>query len=103
MITTRRTDDTGDDDPSKEALSELYDELETSDQEHGDASVTDEDSGWCISAHRDGRVVLVNLLEDGGGRFMHPVEKNEVLELWRMLADGEIEKLLSQEWRDGYT
>lgn len=34
---------------------------------------------------------------------MHPVKKNEVLELWSMLADGEIEKLLSQEWRDGYT
>lgn len=102
MITTRRIDDSGEDNPSKESFSDLYDELESSDQEHGDVSLTDEDSGWCVSAHRDDRVVLVNLLEDDGGRFMHPVTKNKVLELWGMLADGEIEELLSQDWHDGY-
>lgn len=102
MISTRRIDDTGEIDPPLESLSTLYDELKTSDQEHGDVSVTDEDSGWCISAHRDGRVVFGNLLE-GGDKHMHPVTKEKVLELWHMLANGEIERIQAEPWRDGYT
>jgi hypothetical protein len=101
MISTRRIDDSGAIDPPIESLSELYDELKSSDQEHGDVSVTDENTGWSISAHRDGRVVLVNLIE-GGGRHMHPVSKEKVLELWGVLASGGIERILSEPWRDGY-
>ena len=102
MISTRRIDDTGEIDPPLESFSTLYDELKNSDQEHGDVSVTDEDSGWCISAHRDGRVVFGNLLAEGD-KHMHPVTKEKVLELWCMLANGEIERIQAEPWRDGYT
>ena len=73
MISTRRIDDSGDIDPPIESFSEIYDELKYSNQEHGDVSVTDEDTGWCISAHRDGRVVLANLL-DGGQAYASGVQ-----------------------------
>ena len=80
MISTRHIDDSGEIDPSMEALEALYDELEQSDQEHGDVSVTDEDTAWCLSAHRDGRVILGNLIE-GGDMYMHPVTRAKVLVL----------------------
>lgn len=101
MISTRGIDDSGEIDPPVESFSDLYEALEKSDQEHGDVSVTDQDSGWSISAHRDGRVVLVNLFEPGG-RHMHPVAKAKVLELWGMLASGDMEGIRAEPWRDGY-
>lgn len=103
MITTRNIDDTGDSDPSDHQLSELYDQLLHSDQEHGDVSVTDEDSGWCLSAHRDGRVVLANLIDlDCAARYMHPVSKDKVLELWISLRDRALDRIESQLWKKGY-
>jgi hypothetical protein len=60
-----------------------------------------EDSGWCMSAHRDGRLVLGHLGK-GGERHMMPVTKQHVLELWIRLIDGDIDGLLSEPWKQGY-
>lgn len=102
MHTIRHTDDSFDEDPSPQVFSALYDELETASVEHGDVSVVHEDSGWCISAHRDHRVVFAHL-GDGGARHMIPVSKEKVLELWRKLIEGDIESIQSEPWRPGYT
>ncbi len=87
--------------PGLDSLSALYDELLTADREHGDVSVTHDDSGWCMSAHRDGRVVFEHL-DEGGERHMIPVQKELVLELWNRLIHGEIEGLLAEPWTPGY-
>ena len=61
-------------------------------------------TGWCISAHRDGGLVLEQLGKRGAtARHMEPVPKQRVLELWGRLIEGDIEGLLSEPWKLGYT
>jgi hypothetical protein len=79
----------------------LYDELLVADREHGDVAVVHEDTGWGMSAHRDGRLVFEHLGE-GGERHMVPVTKERVLQLWRRLIDGDIEGLKKEQWKPGY-
>jgi hypothetical protein len=96
------TDGSGDEEIPVEGLSDLYDELSSADQEHGDVSVTNDDNHWTISAHRDGRVVLMNL-----DTFVHchmiPVPKEEVLRLWHHLIAGNLEELHREPWKPGCT
>jgi hypothetical protein len=95
-------DGSWDENPPLDALPDLYDELKTTDPEHGEVSVTHDDTGWNLSAHRDGRLVFEHL-KQGGQRHMIPVSKERVLELWRLLAAGDIEAILKEPWRPGYT
>jgi hypothetical protein len=98
------TDGSGEDNPPLESLSDLYDELLIADREHGDVAVAHDDSGWCMSAHRDGRIVSERLGTRGTtARHMIPVPKERVLELWKRLIDGDIEGLLKEPWKAGYT
>jgi hypothetical protein len=94
-------DASGEDNPPVESLSDLYDELASSGIIDGNVAVIHDDSGWCISAHRDGRVVFGHL-GTGGDRHMIPVSKERVLELWRRLIDGDIDSLLAEPWKPGY-
>ena len=104
MFSVMHTDGSGEVNPPIESLSNLYDELLIADREHGDVSVGDEDSGWCMSAHRDGRLVFERLGTRGEtARHMIPVPKEFVLKLWRQLIDGDIDGLLSEPWKPGYT
>jgi hypothetical protein len=95
-------DSSGDDDPPVESLSDLYEELHTSGIVDGDVAVVHDDSGWCISAHRDGRLVFEHLGEKGTERHMIPVAKERVLELWKRLINGDLEGILAEPWRPGY-
>jgi hypothetical protein len=94
-------DASGEDDPPVESFSALYDELWSSGIVDGSVAVIHDGSGWCISAHRDGRVVFEHL-GDGGERHMMPVPKARVLHLWRRLVDGYIDGLLAEPWIPGY-
>lgn len=97
------TDGSGEDNPSLERLSDLYDELVVADQEHGDVAVINDDSGWCMSAYRDGRLVFEQLGTRGAtARHMRPVPKERVLELWRRLIAGDVINLLTEPWKAGY-
>jgi hypothetical protein len=90
-----------DENPPLESLSALFDELYTADSEHGDVAVVHDDSGWSMSAHRDGRLVFEHL-RNGGERHMIHVPKERVLELWRQLINGDIDGLLMESWKPGY-
>lgn len=104
MFGVIHTDGSGDDNPPLDSLSDLYDELLTADQEHGDVAVVHDESGWSMSAHRDGRLVFERLGTRGQtARHMIPVPKERVLELWRRLIDGDVDGLLLEPWRPGYT
>jgi hypothetical protein len=94
-------DASGDDDPPLESLSSLYDELSKSGITDGNVAVIDQGSSWCLSAHRDGRVVFEHL-QKGEERHMTPVEKDRVLHLWRQLIDGNVDGIMSQPWMPGY-
>lgn len=102
MFNIMHLDGSSDENPSLDMLSNLYDELQATDPEHVDVGVVDEDSGWGMSAYQSGRIILEHL-EQGGARHMIPVSKERVLELWRLLAAGDIEAILKEPWRPGYT
>ena len=102
MFNILHTDESGEVNPPVEKLPDLYDELLTADREHGDVSVVHEDSGWSMSAHRDGRLVFEHLRTRGSQRHMIPVPKAHVLELWKRLIDGDIDRLLQEPWKPGY-
>jgi len=91
-------DGTGDDNPPVESLSDLYDELFSSGIVDGNVAVIHDDSGWCMSAHRDGRLVFGHLGGQGADRHMIPVPKDRVLALWRRLVEGDIDGLLAEPW-----
>lgn len=96
-------DGSGEDNPPIESLSNLYDELFSSGIVDGDVSVIHDDSGWGISAYRDGRLVFGNLQDRGASDcHMIPVPKERVLELWRRLIEGDIDGLLKEPWKPGY-
>lgn len=94
-------DASGEDNPPVESLSDLYEELWSSGIMDGNVAVINDDSGWCISAYRNGSVVFGNLGEDGDSH-MKSISKARVLELWRRLIDGDIEGLLAEPWIPGY-
>jgi len=98
-------DGTGDDNPPVESLSSLYDELFTSGIDDGNVAVINDDSGWCMSAYRDGRIVFGNLKDpqiQNSDCHMIPVPKERVLELWKRLIDGDIDPILQEPWKPGY-
>lgn len=95
-------DASSDDDPPLESLSDLYDELDTSGIIDGNVAVIHDDTGWCLSAHRDRRVVLEQLGARGTARHMLPISKEQVLQLWVRLIKGEVDVLLAEPWKPGY-
>jgi hypothetical protein len=79
-------------------LRELDDRKE--DTEHGSVAITHE-SEWCISASRGGYVILEHL-EDGGERHMRGVTETKIIELWSLLAIGDIATIQKEPWKLGY-
>jgi hypothetical protein len=103
MFSVIHMDSSGDDDPPIESLPVLYEELFASGIMDGNVAVINQDTGWCISAHRDGRLVFEQLGDDGKStRHMIPVPKEQVLRLWKRLIDGDIDGILSEPWKPGY-
>jgi hypothetical protein len=98
----RHADGRGVQDNSSTSLSELYDELSAADIEHGDVSVTHRETGWCMSAHRDGAVVFQNLSTMSGERYMKPVSKERVIAMWERLIQGDVEGVLKEPWVMGF-
>ena len=75
-------------------------EARPEDTEHGSVAVTHE-SEWCLSVSRGGYLIFENL-ETGGERHMEAVPTNRILELWRHLAQGNLEQSQKELWLPGY-
>ena len=95
-------DGSGENDPPIESLPKLYDELLVADVEHPDVSVIHDGTGWCMSAYRGGGLVFGKLGDPSSERHMTGVERERVLELWKLLINGEIDRLLLEPWKPGY-
>ena len=103
MFGVIHTDGSGEDNPPVESLSALYDELKDAGREHGDVSVIHDESHYCMSAHRNGRIVFERLGTRGReARHIAGVSKDRVLALWSQLIVGDIEGILSEPWESGY-
>jgi hypothetical protein len=101
MFAVMHMDGSGENNPPLERLRDLYDELQTSGIVDGSVAVINDDTGWCMSAHRDGRLVFEHL-DKGGQRYMKPVARERVLKLWERLIVGDIAGLLREPWQPGY-
>lgn len=88
MYSMIHADGSGEVDTPLESLSELYDELLLTDDEHPDVSVEHEGTGWCISAYRNGRVILIS--RQGDARHMKGISKKRVIQLSMALIEGDI-------------
>jgi hypothetical protein len=89
------------DDPAKDTLVRLIGELDTSDAEHGAVSISTE-SGWTLSAHRDGSVVWENVERDDEPRHMQGQARDRMVSLFAAVADGHLQSVEEQPWRYGY-
>src|SRR5688572_14247475 len=102
MFGILHSDGSGEDNPPLDNLSSLYDELIYADSEHGDVSVINDDSGWCMSAHRDGRVVFGRLADRESEQHMISIPKGKVIVMWKKLIAGDIDGLLQEPWKPGF-
>ncbi|MCP4323564.1 MAG: hypothetical protein GY787_17275 [Alteromonadales bacterium] len=82
-------------------LDELYSELTDAQSEHTDVSLTHE-SEWCLSAFSSGLLVWENVAGDGVPKHMSNITKGKVIELWSLLATGNIDKINNENWSSGY-
>ena len=87
---------------STEVLPALLRELDDrrKDTEHGSVEVTHE-SEWCMSVSRGGYVTFEHL-EEGDARHMRGVSEAKILELWSLLAVGDVASIQKEPWKPGY-
>lgn len=83
-----------------ERFAEILAELKAADSEHSTTSLKHE-SEWVLSYCKTGVLVYENV-EEGDPRHMAGVPASVVVELWKRLADGELDALEKQPWKAGY-
>ena len=88
--------------PDADALRALLaslDEPAAREADHPDVALIHDPSGWSISVFPSGTVTLENLeAEDGSPLYMNAVSRQEALQLWLELAQGEIECVRDRPW-----
>ena len=97
--------DGGMDDGNESAIRDLIGELDgMSDLEHPDVSVTDDESGWCLSYFQNGLAVFENLNgSDIGPRHMTGISREYALGLMSSVGRGEISTVNQLAWEPGYS
>lgn len=96
--------DGGMDDGGESALRDLIAELDGQfDLEHPDVSVTDDESGWCLSYFQNGLAVFENVNGgDVGPRHMAGVSREYALRLLSFIGRGDISVVDQLPWGQGY-
>ena len=89
-----------DDEPTVEKMREALAELDVEDIEHPDVALIHE-SGWCLGAYPNGLLIWEHL-EKGEPRHMRNISRERVLDLWQLLARGELTAIEAEPWKAGY-
>ena len=87
--------------PPRESITALLDELSQADPDHPDVAVSHE-SGWTLSVFPSGRVVWENVEEDDEPRHMFLHDRTELVQLLNTLADGRVGDVDLAAWQPGY-
>jgi len=87
--------------PGRDSIAALLDELDETDIEHADVSVSHE-SGWTLSVYPSGRLVWENIEEDDEPLHTFVHERAEVERLLFAVADGHVEIVDAEAWEPGY-
>ena len=91
----------GCEDPCENDMRAALAELDTPDDEHPSCWLTDE-NGWALSAYQSGLVIFESLAKGEGPWHLKNQTYDQVIELWRLLQLGEIEKIRNRPWQNGY-
>jgi hypothetical protein len=89
------------DDPTDEQMRAALAELDTPDSEHPDCWLSDE-SEWSIAAFESGLVVLERFASDDETWHLKGQDRDQVLELWRLLRAGNLTEIRKRNWLRGY-
>lgn len=88
-------------DPSVERMRFQLQSLDPNDEEHGSVSLQHRESGWGLAYFGD-RLILENPSASDSPKHMVGVSLEKALELWQVLAQGDIEELMQERWKPGY-
>ena len=91
----------GSENPTEAEMRGALAELVTPDNEHPDCWLSDENN-WTISAYQSGLLVLENVESDEGPWHMKEQNTEAVLELWRLLQEGDMVAIRMKPWLEGY-
>ena len=81
-------------------LIDLLDDPEIDAAEHPDISLTHDVSGWSITLYPSGVATLENLESaESETRYLAELTRAHALELWLLLAAGNIDALHAKAWR----
>ncbi|MGS2723395.1 hypothetical protein ACVBEJ_06585 [Porticoccus sp. GXU_MW_L64] len=84
-----------------EKLPTLYSELEGIEDAESYVALTHE-SEWCLSAYANGTLVWENNFSElDESWYMEGVPEQKVIELWSLLASGNIDLIKQQTWQLG--
>lgn len=88
--------------PDAARMEELIAQLDSPDFEdadHPDLALVHDPSGWTLTLYPSGIVTYENLDdEDAQPRFMTGILRPKALQLWKLLARGDIDGLLQLPW-----
>jgi hypothetical protein len=87
--------------PSLAQMQVLLESLTYCDPEHPDVGLKHE-SQWCLSAFGSGLLVFENVETGEGPWHMRGILRERVLELWQLLASGNVRELQLLPWEPGY-
>ena len=87
-------------DPEYGDLVAALEELSVDDLEHPDCWLENED-GWVISAFGSGLVILDRPTGEDGPCYLNAIPKEEVLRLWKLLRDGQVDEIRLSPWTRG--
>jgi hypothetical protein len=76
-------------------------ELGTRDPEHPDTWLEDED-GWSVSVSERNAAVFENVETGEGPWHLPSVTREEALQLWAALAEGDLTAVRARPWLEGY-
>lgn len=87
--------------PDENKMRELLVSVSTNDSEHPDVSLNHEE-GWALSYGASHTIIFENVETGAGPWHMKNITAEEALELWKLLANGDISALEAKGWVGGY-
>ena len=85
--------------PTAEEMRAFLRSVDWSDQEHGAAWYSSDEDDVSLEINADGRLVLT--VEEEPTRHLPQCAHEKVVELWLLLARGEIVAILKEDWQPG--
>ncbi len=89
--------------PDRDAMQAVLlslDDAEIDSAEHPDVSLVHDATGWTLTVFPSGIVTFENLEDDDGApQYLAQVSRDEALQLWLALAEGNIAAVQSRPWQ----